>query len=199
MGQPAQWQAEQRRPPRKRAEKNGAKGRIICYAGRQKNQTAEPPRSFSGKLKPCRKTRGAQAVFHMGAISETTARDGDLVWRTNVALSHDLWQWCARTQTRFVYASSAATYGAADRPELFSDDPARLDTLVPLNLYGWSKHVFDRQVIRATQTGGPCPPQWAGLKFFNVFGPNEYHKGKMISVVKTKYDELRAGGPRDGT
>ncbi|MBO1325214.1 ADP-glyceromanno-heptose 6-epimerase [Acetobacter sp. TBRC 12305] len=138
---------------------------------------------------------GAQAVFHMGAISETTARDGDLVWRTNVALSQDLWQWCARTQTRFIYASSAATYGGADRPELFSDDPARLDTLVPLNLYGWSKHVFDRYAVNTAQAGAPCPPQWAGLKFFNVFGPNEYHKGKMISVVKVKYDELRAGGP----
>lgn len=135
------------------------------------------------------------AVFHMGAISETTARDADLVWRTNIALSRRLWHWCARNNTRFIYASSAATYGAADRPELFSDDPAKLNTLEPLNLYGWSKHVFDQHVMKALKQRAPRPPQWAGLKFFNVYGPNEYHKGKMISVVKVKYDEVMAGNP----
>ncbi|QEO17415.1 ADP-glyceromanno-heptose 6-epimerase [Acetobacter vaccinii] len=138
---------------------------------------------------------GAEAVFHMGAISETTARDGDLVWQTNVALSQTLWKWCTHTGTRFVYASSAATYGAADKPEQFSDDPSLLDTLHPLNLYGWSKHVFDRQVVAKAHNGGPTPPQWAGLKFFNVYGPNEYHKGRMLSVVKVKYDEVRSGQP----
>lgn len=135
------------------------------------------------------------AVFHMGAISETTARDADLVWRTNVALTQRLWDWCARTDTRFIYASSAATYGAADKPELFSDDPAKLDQLTPLNLYGWSKHTFDQHVMAGLKTHAPQPPQWAGLKFFNVYGPNEYHKGKMISVVKVKYDEVKAGNP----
>lgn len=135
------------------------------------------------------------AVFHMGAISETTARDADLVWRTNVALTQTLWDWCARTDTRFIYASSAATYGAADRPELFSDDPATLDRLTPLNLYGWSKHTFDQHVMAGLKKHAPQPPQWAGLKFFNVYGPNEYHKGKMISVVKVKYDEVKAGNP----
>lgn len=135
------------------------------------------------------------AVFHMGAISETTARDADLVWRTNVALSQRLWDWCAQNDTRFIYASSAATYGAADKPDLFVDDPSRLNTLEPLNLYGWSKHVFDQHVMAGLKQGKPKPPQWAGLKFFNVYGPNEYHKGKMISVVKVKYDEVRAGKP----
>lgn len=135
------------------------------------------------------------AVLHMGAISETTARDGDLVWRTNVDLSTRLWQWCAREGVRFIYASSAATYGAADRPEQFSDDPAGLEALRPLNLYGWSKHVFDRHVQAWTAGNEPAPAQWAGLKFFNVYGPNEYHKGGMVSVVKVKYDELMRGGP----
>lgn len=139
--------------------------------------------------------RDVAAVFHMGAISATTARDGDHVWATNVDLSESLWAWCAKHEVRFIYASSAATYGAADRPELFSDDPARLALLEPLNLYGWSKHVFDQHVKTAIERGEPVPPQWAGLKFFNVYGPNEYHKGGMISVVKVKYDEVRAGHP----
>ncbi|NHN87892.1 ADP-glyceromanno-heptose 6-epimerase [Acetobacter conturbans] len=136
-----------------------------------------------------------EAVFHMGAISATTARDGDLVWRTNVTLSERLWAWCSQRGVRFIYASSAATYGAADKPDLFSDDPARLAALEPLNLYGWSKNVFDLHVKRHLERGEDRPPQWAGLKFFNVYGPNEYHKGSMISVVKVKYDDVKAGRP----
>lgn len=130
-------------------------------------------------------------VFHLGAISETTATDGDLVWRTNVELSELLWHWCAREGARFVYASSAATYG--DGSLGFDDDPAALAHLRPLNLYGWSKHVFDQWVQARLRRGENRPPQWAGLKFFNVYGPNEYHKGKMISVVKVKHEEVLAG------
>jgi ADP-L-glycero-D-manno-heptose 6-epimerase len=135
------------------------------------------------------------AIVHMGAISDTTARDGDLIWRTNVDLSARLWAWCARRGVRFIYASSAATYGAECRAAQFSDDPAGLDALHPLNLYGWSKHVFDQQVMAALARGDAAPPQWAGLKFFNVYGPNEYHKGGMVSVVKVKYDEVSQGLP----
>lgn len=134
-----------------------------------------------------------ELVFHLGAISSTTADDGDLVWDTNVELSRRLWGWCAHRGVRFVYASSAATYG--DGGQGFGDGLEGLDRLRPLNLYGWSKHAFDRIVARALAGGGPRPPQWAGLKFFNVYGPNEYHKGSMISVVKVKHDELVAGGP----
>jgi ADP-L-glycero-D-manno-heptose 6-epimerase len=132
-------------------------------------------------------------VFHMGAISETLATDGDQVWRTNVALSTRLWEYCAQRGIRFIYASSAATYG--DGRLGFDDDPALLERLEPLNLYGWSKHVFDLRVMDALRRGAKRPPQWAGLKFFNVYGPNEYHKGGMISVVKVKYDEISAGIP----
>ena len=132
-----------------------------------------------------------EIVFHLGAISETTASDGDLVWRTNVELSLIIWQWCTSHSVRLVYASSAATYG--DGTAGFDDDLAALDTLKPRNLYGWSKHVFDRKVAKLLAAGAPRPPQWAGLKLFNVYGPNEYHKGNMISVVKVKYDEIRAG------
>ncbi len=139
--------------------------------------------------------RGVEAVIHMGAISETTARDGDLVWQSNVALSQRLWRWCAEHRVPFLYASSAATYGAADRPDLFADGLGSIEGLRPLNLYGWSKQAFDLWVKRTVEAGEPVPPQWAGLKFFNVYGPNEYHKGRMISVIKVKYDELMAGGP----
>lgn len=135
-----------------------------------------------------------EMVFHFGAISDTTATDGDLVWATNVDLSRRLWEICTARQIRFVYASSAATYG--DGSAGFEDDarPEALACLRPLNLYGWSKHVFDRWVAGRVGSGRQ-PPQWAGLKFFNVYGPNEYHKGRMISVVKVKYDEIRTGSP----
>jgi ADP-L-glycero-D-manno-heptose 6-epimerase len=135
------------------------------------------------------------AIVHLGAISETTARDGDLVWHSNVSLSQKLWNWCAQKQVRFIYASSAATYG--DGAAGFDDDMslAALRKYTPLNLYGWSKHAFDLWVAQQAADKAPAPPQWAGVKFFNVYGPNEYHKGKMISVVKVKHDELAAGGP----
>ena len=132
-----------------------------------------------------------EMVFHLGAISSTTARDGDLVWGANVALSQRLWTWCANRGVRFVYASSAATYG--DGAAGFADGLEGLDALKPLNLYGWSKHAFDLSVRRMLAAGGKRPPQWAGLKFFNVYGPNEYHKGHMVSVVKVKHDEILEG------
>jgi ADP-L-glycero-D-manno-heptose 6-epimerase len=134
-----------------------------------------------------------QAIFHLGAISDTTVSDADLTWRTNVGLSETLLDWCAQTETRLIYASSAATYG--DGANGFDDDPALLPRLRPLNLYGWTKHVFDRLVASRAACGRALPPQVVGLKFFNVYGPNEYHKGHMISVVKRKYDEIAAGGP----
>lgn len=137
---------------------------------------------------------GLETVIHMGAISATDASDGDLVLRTNFGLSWNLWQWCARHGKRFLYASSAATYGAG---ELGYDDdgsPEALAKLRPLNLYGWSKHLFDRRVARAVAEREALPAQWAGLKFFNVYGPNEYHKGAMQSVVVHSYPAAVAGG-----
>jgi ADP-L-glycero-D-manno-heptose 6-epimerase len=137
--------------------------------------------------------RDVQAVFHLGAISSTTERDADLVAATNFSLSLALWEWCAATETRFIYASSAATYG--DGSAGFDDDarPEALATLRPLNAYGWSKHLFDRRVARLVARGAARPPQWAGLKFFNVYGPNEAHKGAMMSVVAQIYPRAAAG------
>jgi ADP-L-glycero-D-manno-heptose 6-epimerase len=135
-----------------------------------------------------------EMVFHLGAISETTATDGDHTWATNVELSRRVWEWCADRGVRLVYASSAATYG--DGSLGFDDDYTlqALQRLQPLNLYGWTKHAFDLLVVKTLLTRREQPPQWAGLKFFNVYGPNEYHKEKMISVVKVKHDEVAAGG-----
>jgi ADP-L-glycero-D-manno-heptose 6-epimerase len=109
-----------------------------------------------------------EMVFHMGAISATTARDGDLTWATNFELSRRLWRWCASRDVRFVYASSAATYGAglAGFDDVFGIEA--LQKLQPLNLYGWTKHAFDLLVARSLATRTERPPQWAGLKFFNV-------------------------------
>jgi ADP-L-glycero-D-manno-heptose 6-epimerase len=136
-----------------------------------------------------------EVVYHLGAVSDTTASDGDAAWATNVELSRRLWRWCASHGVRLIYASSAATYG--DGSAGFEDDVsvAALRQLRPLNLYGWTKHAFDLRVARAVAERRPHPPQWVGLKFFNVYGPNEYHKDRMISVVKVKYDEVAAGGP----
>jgi len=139
--------------------------------------------------------RKLDAVIHMGAISDTTARDADALMENNFRLSLRLLDWCAETRTPFIYASSASTYG--DGAQGFVDDnsPDALARLQPMNLYGWSKHLFDRAVIDRVAKGGKLPPQWAGLKFFNVFGPNEYHKGEMMSLIAKRFDDAKAGRP----
>jgi ADP-L-glycero-D-manno-heptose 6-epimerase len=139
--------------------------------------------------------RKLEAVVHFGAISSTTATDADLLIETNVRLSLRLFDWCAAARTPFIYASSAATYG--DGGAGFSDDwsSGALKALKPLNLYGWSKHMFDLAVVERVARKEKLPPQWAGLKFFNVFGPNEYHKGEMMSLVAKRFDDAKAGEP----
>jgi ADP-L-glycero-D-manno-heptose 6-epimerase len=137
------------------------------------------------------KGRRLDAIIHLGAISETTATDGDLVIETNFRLSMRLLDWCTANATPFIYASSAATYGAGAQG--FRDDQGALRTLRPMNLYGWSKHLFDMAVAERAGRGEKLPPQWAGLKFFNVFGPNEYHKGTMMSVLARRFDDIKAG------
>jgi ADP-L-glycero-D-manno-heptose 6-epimerase len=141
------------------------------------------------------KGRRPEAIIHLGAISETTATDGDLVIETNFRLSMRLLDWCTANNTPLIYASSAATYG--DGEQGFSDDFSMdaLKKLRPMNLYGWSKHLFDMAVAERAARGERLPPQWAGLKFFNVFGPNEYHKGTMMSVLARRFDDIRDGRP----
>jgi ADP-L-glycero-D-manno-heptose 6-epimerase len=158
-----------------------------------KRQLADvvPPRDLFAWLNG----RKLDALIHLGAISDTTATDGDLVIETNFRLSLRLLDWCTATRTRFIYASSAATYG--DGEQGFRDDwsPPALRRLKPLNLYGWSKHLFDLALVDRVARGGAVPPQWAGLKFFNVFGPNEYHKGEMMSLIAKRFDDARSGRP----
>jgi ADP-L-glycero-D-manno-heptose 6-epimerase len=136
-----------------------------------------------------------EAVIHMGAISSTTVTDADLTFDVNVQLSTRLWQWCANHRTPFIYASSAATYGAGEQGFIDDDRLESLLKLRPLNTYGWSKCFFDRRVAQYVLRGEPAPPQWAGLKFFNVYGPNEYHKGSMQSVVAQKFPLAASGVP----
>jgi len=150
-----------------------------------------PPDKFADWLKG----RKLDAVIHLGAISETTATDGDLVIETNFRFSLRLLDWCTDNPTPFIYASSAATYG--DGAQGFCDDPSlpALKELRPMNLYGWSKHLFDLAVAERVARREKLPPQCAGLKFFNVFGPNEYHKGTMMSVLARRFDDIKAGRP----
>jgi ADP-L-glycero-D-manno-heptose 6-epimerase len=136
-----------------------------------------------------------RAVLHKGAISATTETDVDMIVRNNVRATLDLLQWCRESSTPFVYASSAATYGDGDGG---FDDEFSIEALArlrPLNAYGWSKHLVDRRIARLVADGEKLPPQWVGLKFFNVYGPNEYHKGTMRSVIARNFASVQSGEP----
>ncbi|MDR2219172.1 MAG: ADP-glyceromanno-heptose 6-epimerase [Methylobacillus sp.] len=128
-----------------------------------------------------------EAVIHMGAISATTERDWNRLLDDNIRYSQALWQWCADNAVPFLYASSAATYGGG---EFGYDDAAEIEHLRPLNAYGYSKHFFDQWALRQAGLGN-APPFWAGFKFFNVYGPNEYHKERMASVVFHAFNQYR--------
>jgi ADP-L-glycero-D-manno-heptose 6-epimerase len=159
----------------------------------QKRQLADifPPSELSEWLKG----RKLDAVIHLGANSSTTATDGDSVMETNFRASMRLLDWCTATRTPFIYASSAATYGSGDTGFVDEATLPALRKLRPMNLYGWSKHLFDLAVLDRIAKKRPLPPQCVGLKFFNVFGPNEYHKGEMMSVLCKVFDRAKAGEP----
>jgi ADP-L-glycero-D-manno-heptose 6-epimerase len=134
------------------------------------------------------------AVIHLGANSSTTASDGDEIVRSNLQYSTRLLDWCAWRGVPLVYASSAATYGDGSAGFVDGLSTAGLARLQPLNLYGWSKHQFDLIVAERCELGLPLPPKCIGLKFFNVFGQNEYHKRDMQSVVAKNYAAAAGGG-----
>lgn len=179
-------------------EARGARDIVVCdilghddkWKNIAKRELADiiPPEDLGAFLND--NAKDVETVFHMGAVSATTERDADLIVQSNIRLSLDLWDWCAGSETPLIYASSAATYGDGARG--FSDDDSidGLADLRPMNAYGWSKHAFDRRVARIVSENGPRPPHWAGLKFFNVYGPNEYHKGGQISVALKNFREI---------
>ncbi|HEX5654875.1 MAG TPA: ADP-glyceromanno-heptose 6-epimerase [Chitinophagaceae bacterium] len=132
--------------------------------------------------------RGIHAVFHLGARTDTTEFDYSILEKINLEYSKKIWRYCAEKTVPLVYASSAATYGAGESG--YKDDHALPEILKPLNPYGISKNEFDKWALQQTDT----PPFWAGLKFFNVYGPNEYHKGRMASVIFHAYNQIRKNG-----
>ncbi|HYD44988.1 MAG TPA: ADP-glyceromanno-heptose 6-epimerase [Phenylobacterium sp.] len=136
--------------------------------------------------------REVEMVIHMGAVSSTTEPDADKIIHSNFGLSRDLFRWCADRQRRFLYASSAATYGDGALGFVDDNDLAALAALRPLNTYGWSKALFDLFAVRQANRDY-APPQWVGLKFFNVYGPNEEHKSSMKSVAAQIWPKVAAG------
>jgi ADP-L-glycero-D-manno-heptose 6-epimerase len=127
-------------------------------------------------------------IFHLGARTDTVGQEPDLYQQLNLIYSQRLWNICSEIQVPLLYASSAATYGNGESG--FSDSHHNVSNLRPLNLYGWSKHDFDVWALKQVRT----PPFWTGLKFFNVYGPNEYHKGRMASVVLHAFQTIRKNG-----
>jgi len=127
-------------------------------------------------------------VIHLGARTDTTEFDENVLNKLNFEYSKELWSICAKYQIPLIYASSAATYGNGEYG--YDDDESKLYLLKPLNPYGWSKHKFDLWAIEQKEQ----PPYWVGLKFFNVFGPNEYHKGRMASVVFHAVRQIKTTG-----
>ena len=127
------------------------------------------------------------SVVHMGACSSTTERDADYLWENNYLYSREVADWALRHNARFIYASSAATYG--DGSSGFSDDHEIISRLKPSNMYGYSKQVFDLWVLK-----NKLEKKMAGIKFFNVYGPNEYHKGDMVSVIYKAFHQIQETG-----
>lgn len=127
------------------------------------------------------------AIIHMGACSSTTERDADYLWHNNYAYTKLLAEWALERNIRFIYASSAATYG--DGTKGFSDNHKIIPELKPINMYGYSKQVFDLWALRQKLEN-----KMAGIKFFNVFGPNEYHKGDMSSVIFKAFHQIKETG-----
>jgi ADP-L-glycero-D-manno-heptose 6-epimerase len=156
-------------------------------------QDVIPPQNLMAWLQ--KERRPVDAVVHMGAISATTERDVDLIISNNVRVSLDLWDHCRQNDIAFVYASSAATYGDGSQGFDGDDSEEGLARLAPLNPYGWSKHLVDQRIAADVARGEPVPRRWAGLKFFNVYGPRESHKGEMSSVIHQIWPRVRDGAP----
>jgi len=142
---------------------------------------------FPGLLDDGNRYFRASAIIHMGACSATTERDADYLYANNYRYTRTLAEWCLKRNVFFMYASSAATYGDGARG--FSDDPAGMDALTPLNMYAFSKQLFDQWALR-----NRVLDRMTGIKFFNVYGPNEYHKAHMVSMIYRAFHQIRETG-----
>lgn len=131
--------------------------------------------------------KNIEGIIHMGACSATTEKNASFLVENNYKYTQVLAKWCVKNGKKFVYASSAATYGAGEAG--FDDDQAKIEKLKPLNMYGYSKHMFDLWALRKGVMG-----EIAGIKFFNVYGPNEYHKDDMRSVVHKAFGQILETG-----
>jgi ADP-L-glycero-D-manno-heptose 6-epimerase len=129
-----------------------------------------------------------EVIFHLGARTDTTEQDEALFDRLNLHYTQQVWERCQRYDIPLIYASSAATYGAGEHG--YQDNHSVIDQLTPLNPYGRSKNDFDKWALEQDQQ----PPRWYGLKFFNVYGPNEYHKGRMASVIFHTFRQIQQTG-----
>ncbi len=132
--------------------------------------------------------QNAEAIYHMGACSATTETDMDYLYENNFLCTRQLCHFAIDNNIPFLYASSAATYG--DGEDGYDDDPAKVPSLRPLNKYGYSKQLFDEWILKKKNV----PSTWFGFKFFNVFGPNEYHKDSMVSVVYKAFHQINESG-----
>jgi ADP-L-glycero-D-manno-heptose 6-epimerase len=164
-------------PSNKEQQNNIAKRKFIDYI--DKNDLP----------KYIKNSKNVTAVIHMGAISATTESNFNKLLVLNIRYSQMLWSWCSKNKVPFIYASSAATYGDGDNG--YDDNEDLLSKLNPLNAYGYSKHFFDQWILSQIKSNQPSPPQWCGLKFFNVYGPNEYHKNRMASVVFHAFQQFQ--------
>jgi ADP-L-glycero-D-manno-heptose 6-epimerase len=152
-----------------------------------KTIVAKVPRSDFFKWANDFKTE-IEFIFHLGARTDTTEFDMSIFEELNIQYSKDMWNYCSSNKIPLVYASSAATYGMGENG--YDDNHEVIEKLVPLNPYGDSKNDFDKWALKQEQT----PPFWAGLKFFNVYGPNEYHKGRMASVIFHSFNQINKTG-----
>ena len=129
-------------------------------------------------------------VYHLGAISSTTFSNGNQLWLNNTIFTMNIWRICCIKEIKMIYASSAATYGDGKNGFYDTTNLDYLNNLKPLNLYGWSKHQVDIRICYSYERLRTFPPQWIGIKFFNVFGPNEEHKSDMISVALKTFNQI---------
>ena len=129
-----------------------------------------------------------EIIFHIGARTDTTLFDYEIFEKLNISYTKKIWKYCSDNRVPLIYASSAATYGNGEFG--YDDDENIIPDLVPLNPYGASKHEVDKWILQQTNR----PPNWYGLKFFNVYGPNEYHKHRMASVIWHAFNQIQNDG-----